>query len=92
MPAQTTLWQSLARLYPHLRPILPRLILGLFCALGASLMALAIPQVFRVLINTSLSPGGSTAAVWGAAGVVLGLGILEAGFIALRRQIGRTHV
>ncbi|MCC3268439.1 ABC transporter ATP-binding protein/permease [Arthrobacter gengyunqii] len=86
MPAQTTLWQSLARLYPHLRPILPRLILGLFCALGASLMALAIPQVFRVLINTSLSPGGSTAAVWGAAGVVLGLGILEAGFIALRRQ------
>ncbi len=86
MPAQTTLWQSLARLYPHLRPILPRLILGLFCALGASLMALAIPQVFRVLINTSLYPGGSTAAVWGAAGVVLGLGILEAGFIALRRQ------
>ncbi|MCC3265702.1 ABC transporter ATP-binding protein [Arthrobacter gengyunqii] len=86
MPAQTTLWQSLARLYPHLRPILPRLILGLFCALGASLMALAIPQVFRVLINTSLNPGGSTAAVWGAAGVVLGLGILEAGFIALRRQ------
>lgn len=86
MPAQTTLWQSLARLYPHLRPILPRLICGLFCALGASLMALAIPQVFRVLINTSLSPGGSTAAVWGAAGVVLGLGILEATFIALRRQ------
>ena len=86
MPAQTTLWQSLARLYPHLRPILPRLILGLFCALGASLMALAIPQVFRVLINSSLYPGGSTAAVWGAAGVVLGLGILEAGFIALRRQ------
>ncbi|MBO0908557.1 ABC transporter ATP-binding protein [Arthrobacter sunyaminii] len=86
MPAQTTLWQSLARLYPHLRPILPRLICGLFCALGASLMALAIPQVFRVLINTSLAPGGATAAVWGAAGVVLGLGILEATFIALRRQ------
>ena len=86
MPAQTTLWQSLARLYPHLRPILLRLILGLFCALGASLMALAIPQVFRILINTSLSPGGSTAAIWGAAGVVLALGVLEAGFVALRRQ------
>ena len=86
MPAQTTLWLSLGRLYPHLRPILLRLILGLFCALGASLMALAIPQVFRVLINTSLNPGGSSAAVWGAAGVVLGLGALEAGFIALRRQ------
>ena len=57
MPAQTSLWLSLARLFPHLRPILPRLILGLFCALGASLMALAIPQVFRVLINTSLKIG-----------------------------------
>lgn len=86
MPAQTSLWLSLARLFPHLRPILPRLILGLFCALGASLMALAIPQVFRVLINTSLTPGASSSAVWAAAGVVLGLGILEAGFIALRRQ------
>ena len=86
MPAQTTLWLSLGRLYPHLRPILLRLILGLFCALGASLMALAIPQVFRVLINTSLNPGGSSAAVWGAAGVVLGLGVLEAAFVALRRQ------
>ncbi|WP_461169473.1 ABC transporter ATP-binding protein [Arthrobacter sp. Z1-15] len=86
MPAQTTLWLSLGRLYPHLRPILLRLILGLFCALGASLMALAIPQVFRVLINTSLNPGGSSAAVWGAAGVVLGLGVLEAVFVALRRQ------
>lgn len=86
MPAPTSLWLSLGRLYPHLRPILPRLILGLFCALGASLMALAIPQVFRVLINTSLAPGGSTSAVWGAAAVVLGLGVLEAGFIALRRQ------
>ena len=86
MPAQTTLWQSLGRLYPHIRPILPRLILGLFCALGASLMALAIPQVFRVLINTSLRPGGSSDAVWGAAGVVLGFGVLEAAFIALRRQ------
>ena len=86
MPAQTTLWQSLARLYPHLRPILPRLLLGLLSALGASLMALAIPQVFRILINTSLHPGGPAAAVWGAAGIVLALGILEAGFVALRRQ------
>ncbi|MHA7141039.1 MULTISPECIES: ABC transporter ATP-binding protein [unclassified Arthrobacter] len=86
MPTQTTLWESLSRLYPHIKPILPRLILGLVCALGASLMALAIPQVFRVLINDALAVGGATSTVWIAAGVVLLLGILEATFVALRRQ------
>ena len=40
MKNQNTLWESLGRLYPHVRPIVPRLILGLLCALGASLMAL----------------------------------------------------
>ncbi|GAA1124827.1 ABC transporter ATP-binding protein [Arthrobacter flavus] len=86
MQTQTTLWESLSRLYPHIKPILPRLILGLVCALGASLMALAIPQVFRVLINDALAVGGATSTVWIAAGVVLLLGVLEATFVALRRQ------
>ncbi|MBG6179525.1 ABC transporter ATP-binding protein [Arthrobacter sp. CAN_A1] len=86
MQTQTTLWESLRRLYPHIKPILPRLILGLACALGASLMALAIPQVFRVLINDALAVGGATSTVWIAAGVVLLLGVLEATFVALRRQ------
>ena len=87
MPAQTTLWQSLGRLYPHLKPILPRLFLGLLCALGASLMALAIPQVLRVLINSYLAPGGSVPALWTAAGIVLLLGALEAAFVAMRRHL-----
>ncbi|MBP2215453.1 ABC transporter ATP-binding protein [Arthrobacter sp. CAN_C5] len=86
MQTQTTLWESLGRLYPHIKPILPRLILGLVCALGASLMALAIPQVFRVLINDALAIGGASSTVWIAAGVVLLLGVLEATFVALRRQ------
>ncbi|NJC23443.1 ATP-binding cassette subfamily B protein [Arthrobacter pigmenti] len=85
MPTQTTLWESLSRLYPHLKPILLRLILGLFAALGASLMALAIPQVFRVLVNDALAVGQATSTVWIASGVVLLLGILEATFVALRR-------
>ncbi|MBG6189441.1 ATP-binding cassette subfamily B protein [Arthrobacter sp. CAN_A212] len=86
MQTQTTLWESLGRLYSHIKPILPRLILGLVCALGASLMALAIPQVFRVLINDALAIGGASSTVWIAAGVVLLLGVLEATFVALRRQ------
>lgn len=86
MPPQTSLWQSLGRLYPHVKPILPRLFLGFLCAIGASVVALAIPQVLRVLVNSYLSPGGAVAALWWATGIVLVLGTLEAVFMALRRQ------
>lgn len=85
MPTQTTLWESLRRLYPHLKPIIPRLVLGLFAALGASVMVLAIPQVFRVLVNDALAEGQATSTVWIASGIVLLLGVLEAAFVALRR-------
>ncbi|MBF4994136.1 ABC transporter ATP-binding protein [Arthrobacter gandavensis] len=86
MPPQTSLWQSLGRLYPHIKPILPRLFLGFLCAVGASVVALAIPQVLRVLVNSYLSPGGAVTALWWATGIVLLLGTLEAVFMALRRQ------
>ncbi|AXJ08537.1 ABC transporter ATP-binding protein [Arthrobacter sp. PM3] len=86
MAKQTSFFTSISRLYPHVRPILPRLVMGLLCALLASVMALAIPQVLRVLVNESLNPGGSADAVWTASLVVLGLGIAEAGLVALRRQ------
>ncbi|MCZ2401820.1 ABC transporter ATP-binding protein [Paenarthrobacter sp. Z7-10] len=86
MAKQTTLFQSLSRLYPHLRPILPRLLMGLLSALAASVVALIIPQVYRVLINSGLHQGGETGSVWAAAAVVLVLGVLEATFVALRRQ------
>ncbi|MET3350595.1 UNVERIFIED_ORG: ATP-binding cassette subfamily B protein [Arthrobacter sp. UYEF1] len=69
-----------------MRPIIPRLVLGLLCALLASLVALTIPQVLRVLVNESLTPGGASYAVWTAAVVILVLGIAEAGLVALRRQ------
>lgn len=83
---QTSLTESIGRLYPHAKPILPRLLWGLLSALGASIVALAIPQVLRVLVNESLRVNGASSAVWAAVAVVLGLGVLEAVFIALRRQ------
>jgi len=86
MPQQRTLRQSLGRLYPHIKPILPRLFLGFLCAVGASVVALAIPQVLRVLVNSYLQPGGTVTALWWATGIVLALGTLEAVFMALRRQ------
>jgi len=86
MAKQTSFFRSISRLYPHVRPIIPRLVLGLICALLASVVALTIPQVLRILINDSLQVGGATDAVWAAAGVILVLGIAEAGLVALRRQ------
>jgi ATP-binding cassette subfamily B protein len=86
MAKQTPFFRSISRLYPHVRPIIPRLLLGLVCALLASVVALAIPQVLRVLVNESLKPGGATEAVWTSAGIILVLGVAEAGLVALRRQ------
>ncbi|MDQ0755189.1 ABC transporter ATP-binding protein [Arthrobacter sp. B3I4] len=86
MAKQTPFFSSIRRLYPHVRPILPRLVLGLLCALLASIVALAIPQVLRILINDWLRPGGNSQAVWIASSVILLLGIAEAGLVALRRQ------
>ena len=86
MAKQSSFFTSISRLYPHVRPILPRLVMGLLCALLASVVALAIPQVLRVLVNESLKPGASADAVWGASLVVLVLGIAEASLVALRRQ------
>ncbi|MCU1553191.1 MAG: transporter, partial [Arthrobacter sp.] len=81
MAKQTPFFSSISRLYPHIRPILPRLVLGLLCALLASVVALTIPQVLRILVNESLRPGGSTDAVWIASRVILGLGVTEAGLV-----------
>jgi ATP-binding cassette subfamily B protein len=86
MAKQTPFFRSISRLDPHVRPILPRLLLGLLCALLASVVALAIPQVLRVLVNESLKAGGASEAVWISAGVILVLGVAEAGLVALRRQ------
>ncbi|HJW01225.1 MAG TPA: ABC transporter ATP-binding protein [Arthrobacter sp.] len=86
MAKQTPFFRSISRLYPHVRPIIPRLIMGLLCALLASVVALTIPQVLRVLINDSLQAGGATDSVWIAAATILVLGIAEAVLVALRRQ------
>ena len=60
--------------------------MGLLCALFASVVALTIPQVLRVLINDSLQAGGAPDSVWVAAIIILVLGIAEAVLVALRRQ------
>jgi ATP-binding cassette subfamily B protein len=94
MPAPTTgtghtsarggTFASIKRLYPYAKPALPRIYLGMASALVAGIVALLIPQVLRQLVDGPLSMGDA-AQIWPAFAVVLGLGVLEAVLIALRR-------
>lgn len=89
---------SLRRLYPFVRPALPRLVGGVLAALGASLAALAIPRVLERVVNGPLAAGArehDTGALAGAVALVAGLGLLEAAFILARRSfvmLPGTHV
>ena len=88
LPPSTAVVATLARLYPFLRPALPWLIAGMLSALGASLCALAIPQVLEWAVNGPLlgsAADGDRSGVWTAVLLVLGLGVLEAGLVAARR-------
>lgn len=81
---------SVLRLYPYVRPALPRLLAGLAASLGASLAALAIPRVLQELVEGPLAAGigaqDVTALLWPTL-AVLGLGLTEAGLILLRRNL-----
>ena len=81
---------SVRRLYPYVRPALPRLIGGFVSALGASLAALAIPRVLQVMVEGPLASGVAAhdvAALVGPVLLVLALGLAEAGLILLRRNL-----
>lgn len=82
----TSLKTTLRRLGPFVRPILPRLLVGFLCALTAGLIALAIPQVLSWLVNTVIARDSASSQVWMAAGILAGLGFLEALLFFLRRQ------
>ncbi|WP_298455504.1 ABC transporter ATP-binding protein [uncultured Cellulomonas sp.] len=82
---------------PVVRPVLPRLVAGMLCALGASLAALAVPQVLEHLVDATLLDArtGDRSGLWRAVAVVVGLGVLEAVLIFARRAfilVPGTHV
>ncbi|WP_346233508.1 ABC transporter ATP-binding protein [Parafrigoribacterium mesophilum] len=68
---------------------MPRIYQGMVAALLAALVALAIPQVLRALIDGPLKDGDSSE-IWWPVGIVLALGVLEAVMIALRRWLVLT--
>ena len=78
---------------PYLEGVRGRWVSGLLAAIAAGLVALAIPQVIRVLVNTVFAhsapgvpgPADPAAGVWWAALALGALGLAEAFFIWLRR-------
>ncbi|WP_419818495.1 ABC transporter ATP-binding protein [Glaciibacter flavus] len=76
--------RTLLRLYPYVKPAVPRLIAGATVAMIASLVALAIPQVLQFLVDGPLTDGDASAIV-PASLAVIGLGVFEAILIGLRR-------
>ncbi|WJY01377.1 ABC transporter ATP-binding protein [Curtobacterium sp. 458] len=79
-------FRAIARIYPYVKPYQRRLIGGMFAAMGASLVALAIPYVLQWLVDGPLS-SKDAAQIWPAGLAVLALGVLEAFFIASRRRL-----
>jgi len=80
---------TLLRIFPYAKSALPRITLGMFAALGGHMLALSIPQVLRDLIN-GLKTIGTVEALLPLVFVVLGLGILEAVMVLLRRWLVLT--
>lgn len=88
-PSRAGTVRTLLRLYPFVRPALPRIVLGAVAALLAGLVALGIPLVLQSLVDGALAQS-DPAAVWPAAILVLVLGALEAAFIMARRWLVLT--
>ena len=92
-PAATSLRDALGGIAPYLEGVRARWVLGLASATAAGLVALAIPQVIHLLVDTVFtetvlarpSSPDSRADVWRAAGLLTVLGLAEAAFIGLRR-------
>lgn len=83
-PKRLGTFASIARLLPYAKPAMPRIYLGMVSALIAALVALFIPQVLGALVDGPLK-NGDASQIWWPVAAVLGLGILEAVMIWLRR-------
>lgn len=80
-----TLLQALSRLIPYMEGLKLRWMFGVLAAIGAGIIALAIPQVLGSMVDGFEAAGVGTAIVWTAFAVVLSLGGLEAVLVFLRR-------
>lgn len=89
-PRETSTTRVLLRLVGWTRGALRPMILGGVAALGASVVALVVPQVLRHLVNGPLLTSASRSAVLEAGAAVLALGVVEAFLVWCRRALIAT--
>ncbi|MGW1836285.1 ABC transporter ATP-binding protein [Streptomyces sp. NPDC002067] len=78
--------RSLLRLWPFVRPVRARLFTAAVVAVAASCISLVIPLVLKWIVDgpvAAKAPGG----VWLGGGLLLLLGVAEAGLFGLRRWL-----
>ncbi len=78
--------RSLARLWPYVRPVAPRLGGSAAVAVVASCMSLLIPLVLKWLVDGPVARH-DPAGVWLGGALVFGLGLLEAALFGVRRWL-----
>ena len=83
-PTRVGTVRALFRLREYAGPAMPFIVAGMVAALLSQLVALAIPQVLQWIVDGPLSDGDASA-IWPLAALVLGLGVMEALLVALRR-------
>ena len=81
--------RTLLRIFPYAKRALPRVVLGTIAALLGHVFALAIPQFLRGLVD-QLGESATFDAVVLSVLAVLGLGLLEASMVLLRRWLVLT--
>ncbi|BDZ49158.1 ABC transporter [Frondihabitans sucicola] len=82
-------FRTLMRLYPYIKPALPRIVLGMVAALLASVVALVIPFVLQSLVDGPLASHDDRQ-IWPAFVILLALGAIEAVMIMARRWLVLT--
>ncbi|MFJ4985006.1 ABC transporter ATP-binding protein [Streptomyces sp. NPDC088732] len=78
--------RSLLRLWPYVKPVSHRLFGSAGVAVVASCLALLIPLVLKWIVDGPVADGDPSG-VWLGGGVVLLLGLLEAGLFGVRRWL-----
>ena len=78
--------RSLLRLWPYVRPVRVRLVLSAVVAVVASVMSLLIPLVLKWMVDGPVTDH-DTGGVWLGGGLLLLLGLLEAGLFGVRRWL-----
>ena len=81
--------RTLLRIFPYAKKALPRVVLGTLAAIGGHMFALAIPGYLRSLFDT-LESNTTFETLLFAVFAVLGMGLLEAVMVLLRRWLVLT--